>query len=68
MNEVKKIMQQAAALADDELITQPLKQQGSWPECVHLLNKKALWGLKWMRIHFKNNDLYRNLNTIEIKK
>ena len=42
MNEVKKIMQQAAALADDELITQPLKQQGSWPECVHLLNKKSL--------------------------
>jgi len=29
---------------------------------------RALWGLKWMRIHFKNNDLYRNLNTIEIKK
>ncbi len=42
MNQVKDIMQQAAKLADDEFVEQKLPKQGSWPECVHLLNKQSL--------------------------
>jgi MoxR-like ATPase len=42
MNSVKDIMKQAMALADGKFVSQPLPQQGSWPQTTHLLDKHCL--------------------------
>lgn len=42
MNQIKKIMQQAAKLKEGEFVPEPLPAQGSWPKCEHLLDKQSL--------------------------